>query len=46
MIHHSTSESEKNENTNLQRYMHPMFTESLFVIPEPWKQLMCILVVI
>ena len=34
--------SKRNENTNLKRYMHLMFTEILFIIDKMWKQLKCL----
>ena len=33
--------SKENKNTNLKRYMHPMFIEALFTIAEIWKQPKC-----
>ena len=33
--------SEANENTNLKRYMHPMFIIALFTIAKIWKQPEC-----
>ena len=32
----------RNENTNLKRYMHLMFTEIVFIIDKMWKQLKCL----
>ena len=31
------------ENSNLKRYMHPMFIVALFIVAKIWKQLKCIL---
>lgn len=30
-----------NKNTNLERYMHPMFIATLFIIAKIWKQPKC-----
>ena len=30
--------SKENKNTNLKRYMHPMFTAALFKVAKIWKQ--------
>ena len=37
--------TKENENSNLKRYMHPLFTAVLFTISKIWKQPKCPLIV-